>query len=146
MVMQNIRHVVISCALLGAIAVLGAAQEKPAGKNPGTASSRTSLSGAALYAQHCVACHGNDLKGSGPFPSPYRTPPDLSTLARRHGGKFPEAYVASVLRNGVRLPAHGPAEMPAWGTDFEVTDRLDNKQVAMRIKLLSDYLKSLQGK
>jgi len=102
-------------------------------------------SGAELYAQHCAACHGNDLKGTGPAPYPFRAPPDLTTLARRHGGKFPDAYVLKVLREGVVLPAHGPAEMPVWGPDFTV-DRLGEGQVASRIANLTNYIKSMQGK
>ena len=105
----------------------------------------TASSGAELYAQHCVACHGNDLKGSGPAPYPYRPAPDLTTLARRHGGKFPDAYVSKVLREGVVMPAHGPAEMPIWGEDFTM-DRLGEAQVALRISSLTNYIKSLQEK
>ena len=104
--------------------------------------SRTS--GAALYSQFCAVCHGLDLKGTGPAPEPYRAPPDLTTLARRHGGNFPDAYVSNVLRNGVVLPAHGPAQMPAWGTDSSMTNQLDATQVAVRIANLADYIKSLQ--
>lgn len=103
-----------------------------------------SLSGAELYKKHCSVCHGGDLKGAGPFPPPYRVPPDLTTLARRHDGKFPYAYVLKVLRNGVELPAHGPAEMPVWGSDFEATGQLDKAQVNLRIKRLTNYVKSLQ--
>jgi mono/diheme cytochrome c family protein len=102
-------------------------------------------SGAELYAQHCAACHGNDLKGTGPAPYPYRAAPDLTTLARRHGGKFPDAYVSKVLRQGVVMPAHGPAEMPIWGPDFTM-DRLGEAQVALRIANLTNYVKSLQEK
>ena len=102
-------------------------------------------SGAELYKQHCAVCHGIDLKGSGPAPEPYRTPPDLTTLARRHSGKFPNTYVSRVLRNGVVMPAHGPAEMPIWGEEF-AADRLGESQVASRIANLTDYIKSLQEK
>jgi mono/diheme cytochrome c family protein len=102
-------------------------------------------SGAQLYAQHCAVCHGNDLKGTGPAPYPYRRPPDLTTLAKRHGGKFPDAYVSSVLRNGVVLPAHGPAEMPVWGDEF-TAKRLDQAKVASRITQLANYVKSHQAK
>ena len=103
-------------------------------------------SGAQLYKQDCAACHGSDLKGDGPVPYPFRAPPDLTTLARRHGGKFPDAYVSDVLRNGVRIPAHGPSEMPTWGMDFRARDRLDGQQVTMRIANLNAYIKSLQVK
>jgi len=102
-------------------------------------------SGAELYKQYCAVCHGNDLKGSGPAPYPYRPPPDLTTLARRHGGTFPAAYVSNVLRNGAVMPAHGPAEMPVWGADFAM-DRSGEPQVALRIANLTNYIKSLQEK
>lgn len=141
MILQPIRWA-MSCALLGIIVSVCGAQEKQAKKTP----SSNSPTGAELYKQHCAVCHGDDLRGNGPFPPPYRTPPDLTTLARRHGGKFPDAYVAKVLRNGVTLPAHGPAEMPVWGTEFAETDRLDKIQVELRIKNLVNYIKSVQPK
>jgi mono/diheme cytochrome c family protein len=132
------------CLLPGLTVGTRASQEKTPQKIPDTAS--TSPSGAELYRQHCATCHGTDLQGNGPFPPPYREPPSLLTLSRRHGGKFPEAYVTRVLRNGVTLPAHGPAEMPVWGAEFAATNGLDEAQVALRIKKLSSYLKSLQAK
>jgi mono/diheme cytochrome c family protein len=103
-----------------------------------------SPSGSELYARHCAACHGNDLTGSGPVPSPYRAPPDLTTLARRHGGVFPDAYVSDVLKTGVMLPAHGPAEMPVWGTSFSAGERLDAGQVNLRISELVKFIGSRQ--
>ena len=111
-----------------------------------TVTASNTPSGAELYRQHCAVCHGNDLKGSGPAPYPFRAPPDLTTLARRNGGKFPDAYVSSVLQNGVVMPTHGPAEMPIWGTDFRVRGRLDETQVTLRIANLTNYIKSLQAK
>lgn len=131
------------CAFGVSMAASSAAQEKPPKKAqvaPGIADS------AELFAQRCSICHGSDLKGNVPFLPPYRTPPDLTTLARRHGGKFPVAYVSNVLGNGVRLPAHGPAEMPAWATDFEATDQSDKARARLRIKSLTNYIKSLQVK
>ena len=104
------------------------------------------LSAAELYAKDCAVCHGSDLKGGGPAPYPFRSPPDLTTLAQRHGGKFPAGYVSNVLHNGVVLPTHGPAEMPAWGTDFRATEGLSSAQVAQRISELTNYIKSLQAK
>jgi len=101
--------------------------------------------GAEVYARHCAVCHGGDLKGTGPAPYPFRAPPNLTTLARRHGGKFPEAYVSRVLRCGTVMPAHGPAEMPIWGDEF-TSERLDETQVRLRIARLTNYIKSLQAK
>jgi mono/diheme cytochrome c family protein len=107
------------------------------------------VSGAELYKQNCAVCHGNDAKGGGPPPpsSPFtESPPDLTTLARRHGGKFPDAYVVSVLQSGVKMPDHGPSEMPVWGTLFKSMTKSDKAKVAARIEKLTDYLKSIQVK
>jgi mono/diheme cytochrome c family protein len=129
------------CILLIFIVRACSAQEKPTEK-PDAAP--VVPSGAELYSRHCVACHGTDLTGTGPFPAPYRTPPDLTTLTRRHRGKFPFTYVSKVLRNGVTLPAHGPAEMPVWGSDFATRDGLDSSQVTARIRNLANYIKTQQ--
>jgi mono/diheme cytochrome c family protein len=101
-------------------------------------------SGAELYREHCAVCHGSDLRGGSPAPSPYRTPPDLTTLARRQGGIFPDAYVSDVLKTGAMLPAHGPAEMPVWGTAFSAGERLDPAQVKVRIDELVNFIRSQQ--
>lgn len=128
---------------LESIQIAQSSEEKPANRLPAP----TVPSGEKLYKQNCAACHGNDLKGNGPAPPPFMdVPPDLTTLSRRHGGKFPDEYVAEVLRNGVVIPAHGPPEMPAWGMDFRTRDQLDSIQVTLRIINLSNYLKSLQAK
>jgi mono/diheme cytochrome c family protein len=102
--------------------------------------------GAELYQKNCAGCHGNDLRGGGPAPYPFRAPPDLTMLTRRRGGKFPDTYVSDVLRNGVVLPAHGPAEMPTWGTDFREADGPNSVQLTQRIAELTNYIKSVQAK
>ena len=110
-------------------------------------SADNSPSGAQLYKQLCAACHGNDLKGNGPAPAPFKDmPPDLTTLAERHGGKFPDDYFTNVLRHGIVLPAHAPPEMPTWDADFKAGYGLNEAQVALRIAKLKDYIESLQSK
>jgi mono/diheme cytochrome c family protein len=104
--------------------------------------------GATLYKRNCAVCHGNDAKGgsapkSGPF---IESPPDLTTLAKRHNGSFPDEYVATVLRSGVKVPDHGPAEMPVWGTIFKASANSDEAEVNRRIAALITYLKSIQAK
>ena len=83
-------------------------------------------SGRQLYKEYCAACHASDGKGHGPVARSLRkTPSDLTTLAKRHGGMFPEEYVTNVLRfasvvrsDGVfrRERATGPWPFPpeAW--------------------------------
>jgi mono/diheme cytochrome c family protein len=47
-------------------------------------------SGDVMYKQFCAACHGAHARGNGPAASALKIqPPDLTTLAKRHGGKFP---------------------------------------------------------
>jgi mono/diheme cytochrome c family protein len=141
---RSIRDALVICALFGSIASLHAAQQEQVKKVPATRP--ISPSGIELYKRHCAVCHGNDLKGVGPVPAPYRVPPDLTTLARRHGGIFPDAYVSDVLRNGVIMPAHGPAQMPTWGTDFAEMEGLDAIRVKLRIAKLTNYIKLHQAK
>ena len=103
--------------------------------------------GRALYMRNCASCHGVDARGNGPAAFVLKTPPpDLTTLAKRHGGKFPYEYVLDVLRFGTRVVSHGSSDMPIWGPIFASMDNYDQAAVRKRIKDLSDYLMSLQQK
>jgi len=130
--------------LLGASVLLvcaGRAQDKPAPiEPPGVAS------GKQTYMQFCASCHGIEGRGNGPAASALKTPPpDLTTLAKRHDGKFPYEYVTGVIRFGIPISAHGSSDMPIWGPIFGM---LDGNEVAVRqrIRNLCDYLKSIQEK
>ena len=104
-------------------------------------------SGKAMYKQYCAACHGTDAKGRGPVAASLNTrPSDLTALAKRHDGKFPYDYVASVLRFGPGFSAHGSTDMPVWGPIFQYLDNYDESAVRQRIKNLCDYLESVQEK
>jgi mono/diheme cytochrome c family protein len=132
-------------ALVLTITSLGIAQEKPIKKGPIQPTSPAS--GAEMYKAYCAVCHGPDGKGSGPAAAELKTKPaDLSTLAKRHGGKFPDDYVATVLRFGVTAPAHGSSDMPTWGPLFSSVSGHDKAQVDMRISNLIGYMKTLQEK
>jgi mono/diheme cytochrome c family protein len=104
-------------------------------------------SGEVMYKQFCAACHGARARGNGPAASILRArPPDLTTLAKRHGGKFPYEYVSSILRFGPGSSAHGSSDMPTWGPIFQAIDRKSDPAVEDRIRNLVDYLASLQRK
>jgi mono/diheme cytochrome c family protein len=107
-------------------------------------------SGREIYMVYCAVCHGTDGKGGGPATPALKDPvPDLTTLALRHNGKYPAAYVSSVLRLGVQGdPAHGSPDMPIWGPIFRSmgTTRSDKSSETTRIADLNRYLESLQGK
>jgi mono/diheme cytochrome c family protein len=107
----------------------------------------TAAAGRQTYAHYCASCHGPDARGSGPAAVVLKTPPpDLTTLTRRHGGKFPYEYVFGVLRFGTRFASHGSSEMPIWGPIFGSMENYNEVAVRKRIKDLSDYLASLQQK
>jgi mono/diheme cytochrome c family protein len=104
-------------------------------------------SGKQTYLEYCASCHGEDGKGMGPGASALKTPPsDLTTLAKRHDGKFPEDYVAETVRLGKPVQAHGSSDMPVWGPVFNARDKFNELAVRRRIKNLCAYLASLQEK
>jgi len=104
-------------------------------------------SGEVMYKQFCASCHGAHARGNGPAAATLKTrPPDLTTLAKRHGGKFPYDYLSSILRFGPGASAHGSSEMPTWGPTFQTIDRNSERAAEDRIKNLADYLASLQRK
>ena len=72
--------------------------------------------------------------------------PDLTTVSKRHGGKFPFEYVENVLRFGPGLFAHGSSEMPVWGPIFQYLENYNEAAVRQRIRNLCDYVESLQSK
>jgi mono/diheme cytochrome c family protein len=103
--------------------------------------------GRQMYKEYCAACHGSDGKGRGPVAASLRKPPpNLTALARSHGGTFPEEYVTTVLRFGPGFSAHGSSEMPVWGPLFQYLENYNEAAVRQRLKNLSDYLESIQEK
>ena len=104
-------------------------------------------SGGVIYKQNCAACHGADAKGNGPVKKVLRKPaPDLTTLAKRRGGKFPYAYVIGVLCVfAPGIPSHGSGDMPMWGPLFEYYYNQNSAQQRIR-NLCIHFLAALQEK
>jgi mono/diheme cytochrome c family protein len=143
--MKAIRGVVVLAAMF-LIAGATAAQNKP-GLDRSPYPPTYVPSGQQMYKQFCTNCHGTDAKGDGPYASTLKQPPaDLTTLAKRHGGKFPYEYVSSVLLFGPGTTAHGTPDMPTWGPVFMFLDKHNEAAVRQRIKNLSNYLASVQEK
>ena len=140
-------HKALACCVLFGFAAGFCAARQSAQKQAKPSSSLAA--GAKIYKRDCAVCHGNDLKGNGPPPasSPFtESPPDLTTLAKRHEGEFPTAYVKAVLLSGVKMADHGPAEMPVWGVIFKAATKSDETKVSERIADLTEFVKSLQAK
>ena len=107
----------------------------------------SSMYGPDLFGFYCASCHGRDGTGNGPVAAALKSrPPDLTALARRNGGVFPETRVRSVL-NGTEAwtrDAHGPTEMPVWGRIFRALDP-DDRRGAVRLSNIVAYLASVQA-
>jgi mono/diheme cytochrome c family protein len=138
------RTVVLSPLLL--IVIAASANDKLAANEP-PAETAAVASGKQSYLEYCAACHGADGRGMGPAASALKTPPaDLTTLTKRHEGKFPDDYVATIVRFGSPIPAHGSSDMPVWGPVFGLRDNGSELAVRRRIKNLCAYLATLQEK
>lgn len=105
-------------------------------------------SGSRLYETFCVSCHGPWGEGDGRV-APYLSVPvpDLTLLAARNGGIFPEEEVYRIIDGRSEQRAHGTRHMPVWGYRFETDDSSDEaarRDADRAIKRLVDYLASLQ--
>ena len=104
-------------------------------------------SGAGMYKAYCAVCHGTAGKGDGPAAVALKVAPgDLTRLSRNNGGKFPELRVYGILEGTVTLPSHGNREMPMWGDLFRSLQRSDTSNVQLRLRNLTEYVKSIQAK
>ena len=117
---------------------------------------QTSVSlGRVDYKDNCASCHGASGKGDGPVQSFLVKPPsDLTRIAQRNGGKFPQELMWEVIdgRWSGDTGPHGSREMPVWGMWFkeEAAEGLggsegDEGSVARRVQNLLDYIATLQG-
>jgi len=100
--------------------------------------------GRALYDQNCAACHGADARGGAQMP-------DLTQIAARAGGSYPQMRVLDKLDGYARgQTAYDGAEMPNFG-DLLI-GRLTRVQTASgqsrampeAIVALDAYLQSIQ--
>jgi mono/diheme cytochrome c family protein len=116
----------------------------PAGPNPMLVEV-----GASEFATYCAACHGSDARGGGPAAAALRTPPaDLTRIATRRGGVFPQDEIAAFIDGRLAPPAHGTPEMPVWGYRFAEglpPGELTQDLVRGRILTVVEYLRSIQA-
>ncbi|HMA58529.1 MAG TPA: c-type cytochrome [Pseudolabrys sp.] len=130
----------VSAALLAA-PVLGHAQDEDTGKRE--------------YVSRCAVCHGERGKGDGPLNASLKTPaPDLSKIQKNNVGVFPFDRIYRVIDGREVVAAHGPRDMPVWGsgitvnltTGFRVNPKERESYVRGLIIALIGYIYSLQGK
>ncbi len=144
---MNAFHKLGLLGLLAVFAVCSAAQQTKTEIKSRAPEWTPPTSGSEMYLTYCAACHGKDAKGNGPAaPALKSAPPDLTTLAKRNGGKYPTLRVSSILQGKEDLAAHGNQEMPMWGPAFRAMSGSTDANVTMRITNLNRYLESLQEK
>lgn len=104
--------------------------------------------GEQTFMRHCASCHGESAHGDGTAASALRTAPaDLTRIAARRGGAFPEGEIARFIDGRFSVAAHGTREMPVWGD--RLGERIPEAGVSEevvrgQISVLIEYLKSVQ--
>ena len=126
-------------AVLGTVTLAMSAEQEPPGRQ--------------LYVRYCGACHGPQGKGDGVASSFMRpSPPNLTLLAKQHGGQFPlDVFVKKI--DGREMPrVHGDPWMPVWGTVLseEIAGANEPKaavegKVQGRIFAIAEYLRTIQA-
>src|SRR5215469_5550458 len=144
---MRVRYLACMIALVIAGWVVSRAQESKTTVKHEAAPMTSPASGKEMFMSYCASCHGKDAKGDGPAATALKQlPADLTTLAKRNGGKYPSDKVTTILRGQAKLMAHGDQEMPVWGPVFWRISQGREEQVQMRIANLNHYLESLQEK
>jgi len=104
-------------------------------------------SGLGMFKEYCAPCHGMDGKGNGPTAAALKkAPADLTMLAARNGGKFPDTRVYGFIQGTDEVTAHGSREMPVWGQIFRSMATTTERDTLehQRIANLTEYLKKIQ--
>jgi mono/diheme cytochrome c family protein len=144
---MSTRYVVGLILMVVAVTMYAAAQETKTEVKHTAAAMTSPASGKEMFQSYCASCHGKDATGNGPAAKALNSlPADLTTLAKRNGGKYPSDKVTSVLRGQATLMAHGDQEMPVWGPVFWRMSQGHEVEVQQRISNLNRYLESLQAK
>ena len=110
------------------------------------------------YENSCALCHGKDGKGTGAINDLLKkSPPDLTTLAKRNKGVFPFDRLYAVIDGREIIRGHGDRDMPAWGDRYSsdsvkaaeyYMDAPYDAEMFARSRILSliDYLNRIQVK
>ncbi|MEQ8705696.1 MAG: cytochrome c [Phaeodactylibacter sp.] len=100
--------------------------------------------GEELYLSYCQICHG-EQGVAGPMADLLKvTPPDLTKIAARRNGEYPEGLIFDIVKGNKELKGHGTT-MPVWGETFRESENLkSDAEVDAEIRKVVAYLKTLQ--
>jgi len=101
--------------------------------------------GKVIYVRFCASCHGVTGRGDGTVATELRLPPtDLTRIADKAGGRFPEEAVTRSVDGRRTLRVHGSPDMPVWGEVFERTEGAEALTVDSALRRVVHYIWSLQ--
>jgi len=102
--------------------------------------------GGEWFKSYCVICHGEKGDGKGIMVDQLEAAPaDLTTIAQRRNGVFPDEEIAKIIAGKEDVPGHSTGEMPAWWDTFKKSEGItDDKVVEEKINHIVAYLKTIQ--
>ncbi|MBU2581582.1 MAG: cytochrome c [Alphaproteobacteria bacterium] len=105
------------------------------------------VSGEDEFLWNCAECHGFEGKGDGPLAKALIKPPaDLTKIAERNVGVFPEDTIAAMIAGKESVMGHQSFQMPKFWERFERSEGQRGFDPAeVRIKAIVDYLKTIQA-
>src|SRR5262245_47150808 len=115
---------------------------------PASAEDLSQQDGKQLYQRLCAACHGDHGEGDGTVAAYFKMrPPDLTQLAKKHGGQFPADEVRRTVDGRDSPGPHGSREMPIWGVALHYTDTKkprEEQQVKEIVDRVVEYVRTIQ--
>ena len=109
-----------------------------------------SYSGEQLYQRFCAGCHGPTAHGDGRVARSLGViVPDLTLLAQRNHGEFPQERIIKIIDGRIIIGKHNDDRtMPVWGEELlrsETGDPEAERQTAELIHKIVDYLGIIQA-
>lgn len=99
--------------------------------------------GEQTYFTYCAACHSVENRPPLFAESLKEEIPDLTGIAKRNGGHFPDQDVAETIRNG-GISGHGTMRLLSWEKYFR--KELSEKEAEQLVLALTAYLRTHQEK
>lgn len=102
--------------------------------------------GAEFFNSYCTMCHGEKGKGDGHMADKLdKAPPDLTMIAARRDGIFPEEVIKDIVAGRQKLPGHGDNEMPNWFETLKKSENISDESIIEgKIDHIVAYLASIQ--
>ena len=145
----NVLFSVLRLLLVGItlVTVLGIARPQEKREQKPVTRQASVATGKETFLKYCASCHGETGTGNGPAAGSLQPPPsNLTTLSKRHEGKYPAGYVGAVLKFGRSLASHGSDDMPVWGSHFKELDPIRDPTGQQHVDDVVGYIASLQAK